>query len=107
MIRPVAIGLPFRDSSVLAAAVAEDDVARKGWRPPGGGINLFDRQGARGHEIVFVFELALDDAGLATRDSFVPEDQQVRSRAAWIDFGLFREGRERLLPDGLWPLLDG
>lgn len=67
--------------------------------------NLFEHHNAQGHEIVFAFELALDDPGIAQGQRFVLKDEGFRCEAAWIDLARFREGEERLLPDGLLPLL--
>lgn len=39
--------------------------------------NLFEHHDAQGHEIVFAFELALEDAGIAKKESFCPEGPRL------------------------------
>ncbi|MEM9970183.1 MAG: NUDIX domain-containing protein [Pseudomonadota bacterium] len=69
--------------------------------------NLFEHHGAKGHEIVFAFEVALDEPGLASAEAFQMQDNGYVNNARWIPWTEFVEGRERLLPDGLLTLVEG
>jgi 8-oxo-dGTP pyrophosphatase MutT (NUDIX family) len=43
IVRPIAIGIIWRDNELLAIAVRDDDGALIGWRPPGGTIEFGER----------------------------------------------------------------
>jgi ADP-ribose pyrophosphatase YjhB (NUDIX family) len=43
VVRPIAIGIIWRNSELLAIPVREDGVALIGWRPPGGTIEFGER----------------------------------------------------------------
>lgn len=67
---------------------------------------IYVDHGETGHEVVFLFDVTLIDAGLATRDHFVlVEDNGSRSHAAWVDIARFTSGELTLFPDGLLALL--
>ncbi len=63
--------------------------------------NFFEHQGANGHELVFVFALALEDPGQAQAEAFLLDDEGFRAEARWIPLNRFRSGELRLLPEGL------
>jgi hypothetical protein len=63
--------------------------------------NLYEHHGARGHEIVFVFDTAFASADAYRRDSFQFQDGGVDNSAQWIELVRFRIGTDRLFPIGL------
>lgn len=68
--------------------------------------NIYTHEGEHGHEIVFLFETTLTDAGLAVDAEFiVVEDTGTRFKAAWMPVARFKTGQDALFPDGLLELL--
>jgi ADP-ribose pyrophosphatase YjhB (NUDIX family) len=67
--------------------------------------NLYEHHGARGHEIVFVFETAFADARAYQRSQFDFVDGGVRNEVEWVDRARFVVGEQRLFPEGLLDLL--
>ena len=68
--------------------------------------NIFEHQGAPGHEVVFVFETAFADARWLSQDEIVfHEDDGTACFARWIDLADVRAGRVELYPAGLIDLL--
>ena len=63
--------------------------------------NLYEHYGARGHEIVFVFDTAFASADAYRRDSFQFQDGGVDNSAQWIELARFRAGTDQLFPVGL------
>jgi ADP-ribose pyrophosphatase YjhB (NUDIX family) len=68
--------------------------------------NLYTHHGARGHEIVFVFDARLTDDKAYRNESFTFEDGGVRNEVRWVALALFRAGRETLFPAGLLDQLE-
>ena len=116
-VRAVSIGLAVRNSRLLVVEVLDDSGGLKGWRPPGGGIqlgepaqkalareireelgcdilidappfvfeNIFEHEGAVGHEIVFAFPIQLLDSELYEHSRFrMSEDTGTLHWAEWI-----------------------
>lgn len=67
--------------------------------------NIFTHEDETGHEIVFLFEVELLSPGLAAAEEFVLEDGPFRDLVAWKPLADFHSAKERLLPDGLLPLV--
>jgi ADP-ribose pyrophosphatase YjhB (NUDIX family) len=68
--------------------------------------SLYSHQGAPGHEIVFVFDARLTDAGAYHRDGFTFEDGGVRNDVRWVALTRFQTGQEHLFPAGLLEWLE-
>ena len=64
--------------------------------------NIFEHEGATGHEVVFVADVEFADEVLAVPVSldFAESDGTTR-RARWYPMAEIRSGRRRLLPSGL------
>jgi 8-oxo-dGTP pyrophosphatase MutT (NUDIX family) len=67
--------------------------------------NIFTHEGATGHEVVFVHEVALRNASAYEKPSFHYVDGQIAATAEWIATGAFITGKETLFPDGLAKIL--
>lgn len=64
--------------------------------------NIYTHHGETGHEVVFLYEIDLIDAGLAKDDRFVlVEDNGVRCHAEWVPLADFTAARATLFPEGL------
>jgi 8-oxo-dGTP pyrophosphatase MutT (NUDIX family) len=63
--------------------------------------NLYEHHGARGHEIVLVFETAFVQPDGYRQDAFEFRDGAVPCRAQWVDADRFCRGEEQLFPIGL------
>ena len=70
--------------------------------------NIFTVHGEPGHEIVMVYEADFTDETLYERSPiWGREDDGSPIKAVWKPMDDFREGRGRLVPDGLLAMLDG
>ena len=68
--------------------------------------NIYTHEGEQGHEIMFLMQTNLLDAGAAAAPSFVvTEDNGTRHAAAWVPLADFHAGHETLFPDCLLTLL--
>lgn len=68
--------------------------------------NLFDYAGRAGHEIIFVFDARFSDPSWYLRPELpVTEAGSGWEPARWISVEALRSSSERLVPDGLLPLL--
>jgi ADP-ribose pyrophosphatase YjhB (NUDIX family) len=67
--------------------------------------NHYEHHGARGHEIVFVFQAAFNDPSAYRRDSFEFDDAGAHNSARWVDLARFRDRRDQLFPAGLLDVL--
>jgi ADP-ribose pyrophosphatase YjhB (NUDIX family) len=63
--------------------------------------NIFEHNGARGHEIVFVFETSFVEPRIYEMDRIAFVDGSSELDAAWVELAKFREGRETLFPSDL------
>lgn len=64
--------------------------------------NLFEHQGAAGHEIVYAFPVRLHESALYERRRFlIVEPNGERQTAEWMPLDRFRDGSTALFPDGL------
>lgn len=71
--------------------------------------NLFHHEGAVGHEIIFLFDIALPSGSFETLESFVFHENNGEACVAnWFDLDdLDRDGAPALYPAGLKALLKG
>jgi ADP-ribose pyrophosphatase YjhB (NUDIX family) len=70
--------------------------------------NLFEHNGAPGHEIVFAYPIAIADPRVLGAESIViREPGAADARAEWIDLARLRSGEVRLFPPGLLETLPG
>jgi 8-oxo-dGTP pyrophosphatase MutT (NUDIX family) len=63
--------------------------------------NHYSHHGARGHEIVFVFETALTDESAYRSEHFSFEDGGIRNDVQWVALAQFQAGEAELYPIGL------
>ncbi len=104
-VRPPGGGVEFgeRAADALAREFREEldtGIAVEG--PPVVVENLFDHEGARGHEIVFAYPVRLLDAAIYSRPAFtVREDNGIELEVEWLALEAPRSGRVALFPDGL------
>ena len=64
--------------------------------------NIYEHEGALGHEFVFAAEVQLADASLYERDEILfAEDDGTRCRARWFDPAALRKAGLELYPTGL------
>src|SRR5262245_33412983 len=64
--------------------------------------NIFEHEGAVGHEIVFAFPVTLLDTRLYERPRFqMSEDGGTLHWAEWMALSRFRSGEHTLYPEGL------
>lgn len=69
--------------------------------------NIYDHYGMRGHEIVFLANIALtDDRDLGCGPIIYQEDSSVQCRADWHDIAALRRSGLPLFPNGLIDRLD-
>lgn len=71
--------------------------------------NIYDHEGATGHEVVFISEVKFVEDPFADRDSIAfREDDGTRAVARWFDLAsLDLDDGPKLYPRGLKPLLPG
>ena len=108
--RPLGGTIEFGESSADAAAreMAEElntEVRNVRWL----GVieNIFTVHGQPGHEIVMLYEADLVDEALYERNPiWGQEDDGSPIKAVWKPIDDFREGRGRLVPEGLLAMLD-
>jgi 8-oxo-dGTP pyrophosphatase MutT (NUDIX family) len=68
--------------------------------------SIFTYNGEIGHEIVFVYDGKFSDHSFHKKDSFVgKEDNGTEFTLHWKPINEFREGKLRLVPDGLLSLI--
>ena len=67
--------------------------------------NLFEHHGARGHEIMFVYEAAFTLPHMYDRDEYLIIEGETSSVARWMGLEEFRSGRTKLFPAGLTDIL--
>lgn len=63
--------------------------------------NLYDHEGALGHEIVFAFEAEWAGAAFDPCAGYSFVDRGVTNEVSWRSVREFTEGRERLFPEKL------
>jgi ADP-ribose pyrophosphatase YjhB (NUDIX family) len=64
--------------------------------------NLFIHRGAKGHEIIFAYEICLLDGTIHARDRFAIEEEGGGAHfAEWVDIERFATGRDTLYPPAL------
>ncbi|WP_282609431.1 NUDIX hydrolase [Pelagibius sp. Alg239-R121] len=63
--------------------------------------NLYEHEGAKGHEIVFVYEAAFLKAEAYDVEDFAFTDGGLAADATWIAADEFRSGQQQLFPEGL------
>ena len=70
--------------------------------------NIFELEGAPGHEIVLVYEAEFAGSDVYERDAMTgAEDDGAPFDVKWISLEYFRAGKAPLYPDGLLELLSG
>jgi ADP-ribose pyrophosphatase YjhB (NUDIX family) len=70
--------------------------------------NLYMHHDAKGHEIVFAFEISLSDRTIYARDRLtIKEDEGSTHFAEWVEIDRFLTGRDTLYPAGLAERLPG
>ena len=137
-IRVKAIGLAWRENSLLAAEVENDDGTIKGVRPLGGSIdfgetreqalmrefleelgapieisgpwhvfeNIYNHEGALGHEIVFAANIEFVNKRLYNQDEITfAEDNGLECKAKWFAMDELSSLKLELYPNGLNNLL--
>lgn len=68
--------------------------------------NIYQHEGALGHELIFAMNVTLLDTSLYARDVIVfSEDSGLDSQARWHNIRDLKGGSEELYPDGLLDLL--
>ena len=109
--RPLGGTIEFGESSGEAAAreMAEElDTEVRNVRWLGVIENIFTVHGQTGHEIVMLYEADFVDEALYERNPiWGQEDDGSTIKAVWKPMGDFKEGRGRLVPDGLLAILEG
>ena len=109
--RPLGGTIEFGESSAEAAAreMAEElDTEVRNVRWLGVLENIFTVHGQVGHEIVMLYEADFADETLYGRDPiWGQEDDGSPIKAVWKPMDDFREGRGRLVPEGLLAILEG
>jgi ADP-ribose pyrophosphatase YjhB (NUDIX family) len=64
--------------------------------------NLYMHHEAKGHEIVFAYEISLLDGTIHSRDRFVIKENEGSAHfAEWVEIDRFLTGRDTLYPAGL------
>lgn len=109
--RPLGGTIEFGESSAEAAAreMAEElDTEVHNVRWLGVVENIFTVHGQTGHEIVMLYEADFVDETLYGRNPiWGQEDDGSPIKAVWKPMDDFREGRGRLVPEGLLAILEG
>ena len=133
-VRPMALGLAWRDDQLLVFRVTDAAGRTKGVRPLGGQIdflesaqgalvrefaeelgaaieidgppmaleNLYEFNGARGHELVFVYPIRFVDASFYAKDRLpIVDEGDPLPEAEWIDLAELGPGKIDLFPLGL------
>ena len=107
--RPLGGGVEFgeRAADALAREIVEElGGAIQDVRLLGVLENVFEYEGLPMHEIAFVFDARFSDPTWYQRGELpVIEAGAGWEPARWISLEAFSSGRERLVPDGLLPLL--
>ncbi|MGE4061969.1 MAG: NUDIX hydrolase [Rhodospirillaceae bacterium] len=68
--------------------------------------NLYEHEGAKGHEIVFAFPIMIPDPGISAKQRFLYlESDGNHHFAEWIEIERFHDGTETLFPSGIGALL--
>jgi ADP-ribose pyrophosphatase YjhB (NUDIX family) len=67
--------------------------------------NIYEHEGAKGHELVMVHEVKLE-ASAYERDVFAFADGGVAIETRWVELATFRSRESELFPSGLLTLLD-
>jgi ADP-ribose pyrophosphatase YjhB (NUDIX family) len=83
----------------------ELDVAVESSRFVGVLENIYEHEGAKGHELVMVHEVTLE-ASAYERGAFTFADGGVAIETKWLPLATFRSGEAELFPKGLLALLD-
>jgi len=107
--RPLGGAIHFgeRAAEALAREIHEETgQAITDIRPLGVLENLFNHEGAQGHEIVFVLAAQFSNDTLYDADQLAfREGDGPEMTAKWVSLAKARAGRMRLFPDGLTDLL--
>jgi ADP-ribose pyrophosphatase YjhB (NUDIX family) len=107
--RPLGGAIEFgeRAAAALAREVREETAQEiTDIRPVGVLENLFEHEGAAGHEIVFVLAARFANATLYEADQLAfREGDGPEMTAKWVSLAKARAGRMQLFPDGLADLL--
>lgn len=69
--------------------------------------NIFTCNGARGHEIVLLYEATLAEPSLYERETFEVHEENETLTARWMPLRIFQKDGPPLYPDGLLELLTG
>lgn len=107
--RPLGGGIDFgeRAAAALVREIAEEiGAAIKPPVPLTIVENLFTHNGVAGHEIHFIFTAEFADPAAAARERHDFGDGGVDNVAEWVEIAHFRDGSERLFPEGLLALID-
>ena len=108
--RPLGGTIEFGESSKIATVreMAEElntEVTNVRWL--GVVENIFTVHGQLGHEIVMLYEADFADETLYERNQIcAQEDDGSPFKAIWKSLGDFKEGRGRLVPEGLLAILE-
>ena len=109
--RPLGGTIEFGESSSIAAAreMAEElDTEVHNVRWLGVIENIFTVNGQLGHEIVMLYEADfVDETQYGRNPIWGQEDDGLPIKAVWKPMDDFREGRGRLVPEGLLAILEG
>lgn len=94
----VALAREFREELGIAVSVRDDPIVME---------NIYVHEGATGHEVIFVAEVAFPEGAFAGQDSITfQEDNGVACIARWFALNdLDTKGSPELYPSGLKELL--
>ena len=67
--------------------------------------NIFTYLGARGHELVWIFEASFTDPSYYERDVLPCREGEATFEAHWVPLEVFERGEAPLYPDGLLGIL--
>lgn len=109
-VRPIGGGVEFgelAEAAVLREFKEELGVDVVVLRGPLVMENLYAHEGARGHEVLFIFDVGFSEGALEKREHLeFQDDDGARCVARWFDLNdLDRDGRPDLYPKGLKSLL--
>lgn len=106
--RPLGGGVEFGETADVALRremMEEIGVVLSSTRLIGVFESIFQRDGRGGHEIVFVFEAATEDAAFMKSDTVLMNENGEALTAHWVCFETFKSGRNVLYPNALIDLI--